>query len=206
MKKKLILMCIAGALLMTAVIGGTLAGFNTEINEQGSAEITVSAFSIEVNDKVASTKGTSESETIEAAAVPGGTMKIDRTIENKGEYDLYARVVINKKWKNIDKSAKTIQLVYDDDTSNWITTSDIDDNEQVIMYYALPIAAHGEVKIPLTGIKFDSSLNNDYAGKSVSLDISVDAVQAAVVEDSMLSEWGVLPTVNENGKITGIAE
>ena len=47
MKKKLVLMCIAGALVMTAVIGGTLAGFNTSTENQGITNITVNTLGIE---------------------------------------------------------------------------------------------------------------------------------------------------------------
>lgn len=210
MKKKLILMCIAGALVMTAVIGGTLAGMNAEINEQGVADIEVDDFAIDVTGTGINNGATSEAVSLEAAATPGGTVAIERSITNEGDYDLYARIVINKKW-DIDKSAESIELLFDEKLmGNWINpykeTMSLND-EQIILYYALPIAKDGEpVKLPLTGIKFSEALNNDYAGKSVDIDISVDAVQAAVVEDSMLSEWGVFPTINEDGVITGITE
>lgn len=203
-------MCIAGALVMTAVIGGTLAGMNKETDEESVAEITVNSFGIGVTGTGIGENG-EESKVIslDAAAAPGGTVTIERSIENNGSYDLYARIVINKKWE-VDKSAETIQLVFDPElVKNWINPYEATmskDDEQIILYYTLPITKDAEVKLPLTGIQFDSSLNNDYAGKSVSIDISVDAVQAAVVKDSMLSEWGVFPTIDENGVITAITE
>lgn len=48
MKRKLILMCMAGVLVMTAVIGGTLAGFNTAAEHKSTADITVGALGIEL--------------------------------------------------------------------------------------------------------------------------------------------------------------
>lgn len=204
MKKKLLLMCIAGALVMTAVIGGTLAGDVKRTDEQSVAGIEVYDFAIDVSGTGIEDGATSGVVSLEAAAAPGGKVIIERSIKNSGNYDLYARIVINKKWK-IDKSAESIKLLFGD-TTNWITAAN--DSEQVIMYYTLPITKDAEVKLPLTGIQFDSSLNNDYAGKSVNIDISVDAVQAAVAKDSMLSEWGVLPVFDEveTTKIKGITE
>lgn len=205
MKKKLLLMCIAGALVMTAVIGGTLAGDVKRTDEQSVAGIEVYDFAIDVSGTGIEDGATSGVVSLEAAAAPGGKVEIERYITNTGKYDLYARIVINKKWE-IDKSAESIELLFGD-TTNWITAAN--DSEQVIMYYALPIAKGGApVKLPLIGIEFSENLNNDYAGKSVNIDISVDAVQAAVAKDSMLSEWGVLPVFDEveTTKIKGITE
>ncbi len=203
MKKKLLLMCIAGALVMTAVIGGTLAGMNKETDEESVAEIKVNSFKIAIDESTSSTTGTSEGDSLRVAAVPGGTAMVSRSFTNTGAYDLYARAVIDRNW-----DTDLIKVVYDKDSADdWFIFAD--DGKQIIMYYKNVVGttdATKTVALPMTGISFDAALNNDYAGKEIEFDIRIDAVQAAVVKDSMLSEWGVFPVIDGKGRITDIEE
>ena len=201
MKKKLILMCIAGALVMTGVIGGTLAGFNTETESKSVTEINVNTLSIDVSDKNDNENGQASVMEFSEQAVPGKEIKIERTIENTGSYDLYARVTVNKKWMdNLD--AKMIKLETQSD--GWIVFNE--DDEQIIMYLQTPLGVGESVDVPVKSINFDISMTNEYAGKSCEFDIRVDAVQAAMAEESMPSEWGVYPVMDENGVILAIEE
>lgn len=204
MKKKLILMCIAGALVMTAVIGGTLAGFNTSTENKGVTDIKVKTLSIDVSDKNDSENGQTGVMEFSEPAVPGKEINIYRTIRNTGSYDLYARVIVNKKWTD-DLDAKMIKLGME--TDGWLVMGDIDKiNEQIILYRQAPIRVGEEVTLPVKSLSFDASMTNEYAGKSCEFDIAVDAVQAAMAEESMPSEWGVYPVIDENGVITAIEE
>ncbi len=201
MKKKLILMCIAGALVMTAVIGGTLAGFNTETENKGVADINVNTLSIDVSDKNDGENGEVGVMEFSEPAVPGKEISINRTIKNTGSYDLYARVTVNKKWTdNLD--AKMIKLGMQ--SNGWIVADE--DDEQIIMYLQAPLGVGESVAIPVESLSFDTSMTNEYAGKSCEFDITVDAVQAAMAEESMPSEWGVYPVIGEDGVITAIEE
>ena len=204
MKKKLILMCIAGALVMTAVIGGTLAGFNTTTQEnQGSGvtDIKVNTLSIDVSDRNDNENGKAGVMEFEEPAVPGKEIVIDRVIRNSGSYDLFARVTVNKKWTdNLD--AKMIELGME--TDGWLVVNE--DDEQIIMYRQAPIGVGEEVAVPVKSLSFDASMTNEYAGKSCEFDITVDAVQAAAAEDSMPSEWGVYPVFDADGNLEAIEE
>ncbi len=201
MKKKLILMCIAGALVMTAVIGGTLAGFNTETENKSVADINVNTLSIDVSDKKDGENGEVGVMEFSEPAVPGKEIRIDRTIENTGSYDLYARVTVNKKWTdNLD--AKMIKLGMQ--SNGWIVADE--DDEQIIMYLQAPLGVGESIAIPVESLSFDTSMTNEYAGKSCEFDITVEAVQAAMAEESMPSEWGVYPVINEEGVIIAIEE
>lgn len=202
MKKKLVLMCIAGALVMTAVIGGTLAGFNTSTENKGVTDISVNTLSIDVTGAGMNDGSSSEDMILEAAAAPGGEVEVNRTITNDGDYALYTRVTVNKKW-DADLPADTINMGIDEST-DWIVFAQND--EQIIMYYTKPLEKGETVTIPINKISFDAKLNNDYAGKSVEFAAKVDAVQAAAAEDSMPSEWGVYPSINADGIITAIEE
>ena len=200
-KKKLILMCIAGALVMTAVIGGTLAGFNTETDSKGVTDIKVKTLSIDVSDKNDSEDGQTGVMEFSEPAVPGKEIIIDRIIKNTGSYDLYARVTVNKKWAdNLD--AKMIKLGMKSD--GWLVVNE--DDEQIIMYRQAPLKVGESVAVPVKSLSFDTSMTNEYAGKSCEFDITVDAVQAAMAEESMPSEWGVYPVLSEDGVITAIEE
>ena len=216
MKKKLILMCIAGALVMTAVIGGTLAGFN-ESTEQRKTNINVNSLAINVTD--ANTGGDVAKDDlgriiISEPAMPGGRIEVDRTIENTGDYPIYIRVTVNKKWDDRSLSADSIQL--DLESAGWITLPS-ENQEQIILYYTNPVnpvneeRTEGIIELPVTGISFDAGLTNEYANKTFELAVEVDAVQAVqgenaqLAQDAMLSEWGVFPVI-DNGVITGIEE
>ena len=172
MKKKLILMCIAGALVMTAVIGGTLAGFNTSTESKGVTDIKVNTFSIDVSDAGTGENGQAGVMEFEEPAVPGKEIEINRVIKNTGSYDLFARVTVNKKWTdNLD--AKMIELGME--TDGWLVVNE--DDEQIIMYRQAPIGVGEEVAVPVKSLSFDASMTNEYAGKSCEFDITVDAVQ-----------------------------
>lgn len=202
MKKKLILMCIAGALVMTAVIGGTLAGFNTSTESKGVTEISVNSLTVDFSGTGLNGGSSSEEISLEAAAVPGGEVEVNRAVTNSGDYDFYTRVTVNKKW-NADLPADKIELGMSN-MADWLVFSQ--DDEQIILYYTKPVKKGETVAIPIDKICFDSSLNNDYAGKTVEFAARIDAVQAAVAEDSMPSEWGVYPVIDANGVITAIEE
>ena len=201
MKKKLILMCIAGALVMTAVIGGTLAGFNTETDSKGVADINVNTLSIDVSDENDSENGETGVMEFSEPAVPGKEIIIDRIIENTGSYDLYARVTVNKKWTdNLD--AKMIKLGMK--SEGWLVVNQ--DDEQIIMYRQAPLRVGESTAVPVDSLSFDAGMTNEYADKLCEFDITVDAVQAAMAEESMPSEWGVYPVIDGNGVITAIEE
>ena len=220
MKKKLILMCIAGALVMTAVIGGTLAGFNTETKSKGVTDITVSTLGIKM-------LGDSDSEEPDATAkadgkdikvVPGGDTVIQHNIVNdvEGGYDLYTRVTIDKKWKDdssLDPEKIRVyagegdskkELLAGNTINNWVVW--YSDAEQVVMYYTKPLASGEATANFIDSISFSADMKNEYADAQVELAFSADAVQVIAAEDSIPSEWGVYPEFNENGEITKIVE
>jgi len=213
MKKKLILMCVAGVLVMTAIIGGTLAGFNTSTESKGVTNITVNALGIEM-------LGTNSGNIAQASAddvKPGGEIELIKNIQNNvdGGYTLYTRVTIDKKWSDEELDASKIHLYVGSGdnkvellagvtVNNWIVW--YSDAEQVIMYYTKPLV-QGEVSQNLIeSVSFDEDMNNSYVGKEVMISFSADAVQTIAAEDSIPSEWGVYPVIAGDGTITAIEE
>ena len=214
-------MCIAGALVMTAVIGGTLAGFQTSTednNTTGIANISVKELGIGMQGTPGETKGESENTVRGIASVPGGETVLQHNIVNniEGGYDLYTRVTIDKKWtdkKELDPAKIRVFAVEDNVKEELIAGKTVNDwivwyadAEQIIMYYTKPLAAGQATSNMIDGLSFDADMDNAYANATVEISFSADAVQAIAKEDSMPSEWGVYPIFDETGVITAIEE
>lgn len=215
MKKKLILMCVAGVLVMTAIIGGTLAGFNTSTEQKGVSNITVKGLGISLDR---SNKEIGDSlETEKIIATPGGEQTLQHNVLNDVTegYTLYTRVTINKKWSDPSLDASKIhmyagsgdakaELNEGNIINDWIVW--YADAEQVIMYYTKPLAAEDESTNLIDSVSFDADMDNAYADAEVSISFDVDAVQEIAAADSIPAEWGVYPTFDADGNITSIEE
>ena len=71
MKKKYLLMGVAGALVVSTMIGGTLAALDTVTTEGAKAEISVKSIGVSVN-QANGAKTVDGSVEIKNGAVPGG--------------------------------------------------------------------------------------------------------------------------------------
>lgn len=223
MKKKLVLMSVAAVLAMTAIIGGTLAGFNAQ-SEQGKTDITTKALGIEL------TAGTTKPEgaaTIEDTYMPGDPVDIPYYVtHNVAEgYDLYTRVTIYKYWEmseNTELQADIIHLYAKDAAGNSVELAANSENgeavrindwfvqyadeEQIVLYYAKPLASGEATGNVLDFLVIDEKAGNAYANQNVIIEIKADAVQMIAAESAIPSEWGVYPVFDENGNIVSIAE
>ena len=213
MKKKLILMCVAGVLVMTAIIGGTLAGFNTATENKGVTNITVKALGIEM---LGTDNGNLEQANA-GKAKPGGEMELVKNIQNnvEGGYTLYTRVTIDKKWSDetldaskihlyVGSGDNKVELTAGTTVNDWIVW--YVDAEQVVLYYTKPLEQGQSSTNFVETLSFDADMDNAYAGKEALIDFSADAVQTIAAEDSIPSEWGVYPVFNEDGTIAAIEE
>jgi len=218
MKKKLILMCVAGALAMTAIIGGTLAGFNTSTESKGVTNITVKALGIEMMGTNVEDANTEEVSGVKGT--PGADMTLQQSVKNdvEGGYTLYTRVTIDKKWDDASLEASKIRLYVGTGENKVELVPNADgkpindwivwyaDAEQVIMYYTKPLAAGMTSTDFINSVSFEADMDNTYADANASITFSADAVQEIAAADAMPSEWGVYPTFGENGVITSIEE
>lgn len=212
-KKKLILMCIASVFVVTAMVGGTLAGFNTSTQTKGVTNISVKALGIEM----LGTGDANSKEVIIEKGTPGSEVPLQQSVQNniKEGYTLYTRVTIDKKWDNSKLDSSKIrlyvgsgenkqELVAGKTINDWIVW--YSDAEQVVMYYTKPLLANEQSTDFINSISFETDMNNDYAGANASLAFTADAVQEIAVADAMPSEWGVYPEFDKNGVISKIEE
>lgn len=221
MKRKIVLMSIAGALVMSAMIGGTLAGFNTQ-SGQGRTDITTKALGIELTGESAFGNG---GRTVTETCLPGTEITAPYFVTNnvKEGYELYTRVTIYKYWEdnengelqpeNIHLYTKTAdggktELLPGTEAAvrvnDWFVQ--YADGEQVILYYAKPLSSGEATGNVLDSLTVDEEAGNAYTGRRIVLEIQADAVQKAAAEASIPSEWGVYPSFDEAGNITAIAE
>lgn len=208
--KKLLLLCLTLASVSTAMIGGTLAGFSTQTEQEGVTQITTKSLSIGIKEE-------KQEIYIEGNAKPGDTIYLPRNIINSEEngYDCYTRVTIYKRWNRDGLDSGKIHLYLGDSeltvenkeeigSSNWILWHQ--DEEQVVMYYRKPLATKEASSEVLSALLIDADIDNSYADAQMILEFEVDAVQKIAAKDAMVAEWGVYPTFDANGYLVSISE
>lgn len=129
-------------------------------------------------------------------------------VSNVKETTLYTRVTIRKYWldenghKDFTADASEIGLNYNKEA--WLEEFvDTENGEEVVLYYKKPLKA-GETSVDfLNSIQVPANLNNADMGRKFVLDVKVDAVQYLDGVNGMLTQWGVLATL-ENDEIVEI--
>ena len=219
MTKKIILMVIAGVLVLTTMIGGTLAAFQAN-SSQGISNITTKDLDIFISDK-GNTEETIDSKNYKSdvyKAMPGSKMDENLTIAfaSSQNYDSYVRAIVYKAWgktdadsvfqKSFDHSLdiQSIKIIPEKE-EDWIIVNE--DDETVVMYHKKPLSMEGikETTKFIDEIAISMNLDNQYADKSFVIEASVDAVQAIGGSDAIKSAWGVTASLDGEGNITAVA-
>ena len=99
MRKKYLLMVIAGALVLATMIGGTLAALNVKSEEAATADISIKSVGVTIYDEQTPLGTLTEEKTTEI--VPGTDVAMARKVVNSVSdgYDVYVKVVIYKNWE-----------------------------------------------------------------------------------------------------------
>ncbi|MBQ8821093.1 MAG: hypothetical protein IJZ82_00445 [Lachnospiraceae bacterium] len=214
MKKRMMILCLAVLLVGTTVIGGTFAGFNTETEQQATAQITTKSLSVNlidttIEDMQTPLAGSIETIGEEDAIMPGDVIPVSRSIQNDAEYDLYTRATIYKRWDKDALDASKIQLVLGNE-EDWIVWHQ--DDEQVILYYRNPlkgISENGATDVTsemISAVSVSGDIDNQYTGANIILEFEVDAVQMLAADAAIPAEWGVYPTFDEEGRLKSVSE
>ncbi len=131
MKKKYLLMGIAGALVVCTTAAGSLAALNAETENSATATISVDNIGVEITEKNKAGKY-QDAYTLDSQGItPGTTVKIGRNVTNTignaegNAYDVYVKAVIYKSWeKDIDQ----------DGTPDYIDVSATEDLTEDVVY------------------------------------------------------------------------
>ena len=99
MRKKYLLMVIAGALVLATMIGGTLAALNVKSEEAATADISIKSVGVTIYDEQTPLGTLPEEKPTEI--VPGTDVAMARKVVNSVDdgYDVYVKVVIYKNWE-----------------------------------------------------------------------------------------------------------
>ena len=200
MKKKLIVFLGIFTLILTLTFGGTFAVFQAD-SEIATTSITTTSLDIAL-------KGDTQQIKFQHL-VPGQFIDKRMFVENTNTTTLYTRVTIKKYWldeknqKDYKLSAKNIQIQYD--KSTWLEEYyDQENGEEIVLYYKTPLRQGQKTTDFLEGLVVPNNLGNTYQNKIFVLDIVVDAVQSIDGQNAILTQWGVLATINQSGSITKI--
>lgn len=216
MKKIILLMGVAAALVTTALIGGSLAYFQAD-GRNVQQQISTRTLGISLTD-AQSGELPGDSLLLENA-MPGENIDLENklVVKNTGDTPLYTRVTVSKCWgsyeddsfrKEFDKDSSTIQAAANDD---WYIMENTDENhENLYLYYRAPLDVAGQTSSILKSLEIAETLTNEYTDKGIQLDVQVDAVQASesVVarQDALLAEWGVWAEFDGDGNILSVEE
>lgn len=229
MKKKYLLMGIAGVCVFSAMIGGTFAALNVGTSEGVTADISVKSIAVAV-EGAAGKETVSGDVELTSAVLPGGNSECSYNVSNAAAdgYDIYVKVEINKQWlddaaeleadgcDNIYYKKGNENIVYPQglngsylSENGWLVQ--YADEEQLVLYYTRPLKASKNANEStstnfMDGISFDAAMGNEYAKKQLKLAYKVTAVQGNNSSAAMAAEWGMFPVFDENGVMTGIYE
>lgn len=218
MKKKYGLLGILVGLLLLTVTGTTLAA-RSVLSEKASLGISIKSVGVQVYKETGQQDDGNKEE--RGAVVPGSSVAIRRYVKNTKQngYDVYVKVVIDKKWEKQDGSLvhqgeadvlyagdkETVaELKKGTEVNGWIVT-DADD-EQVVMYYKKPLKPGEHSTDFLSEIAFQEQMGSDFSDASYDLSYEVTAVQADNGAAAIAAELGVFAEFDSNGTITAIRE
>lgn len=208
MKKKVL--AVIGVLAVGAVLAGTaIASFQSD-KVKASQNLNMESLSISL--------GVDDETTIDGGfAFPGQQLSEAMNVQNTATSDVYIRVVLQRYFTDANKEKlfstdevekldnDLISIENEDAVSNgWIVVSE--DNEEVVMYYAKPVAAGDYTSDFISGVGVKKEMGNEYQGLGVALNVKTEAIQKTVAEAAMMSEWGVMATFDEDGNIIAIDE
>lgn len=111
MKRKYLLMLVAGILVVSTMVGGTLAALNTNTeNGVGASQVNIGVNAISVDIEKESNQDVDIAVPI---TLPGGDYKCPYKVTNSTDsgYDIYAKVVINKYWTEISQTDNSNQVL-----------------------------------------------------------------------------------------------
>lgn len=221
MKKRFLLMGATAVLVMSAVVGGTLAAGQATAENPVTAPLAAATLNIEWNGQ----QNISAPVLLEMQnynLMPADIIELTNTysVKNTGSVDSYIRVTVTKYWtdefgnKMPEMDASNIYLQAD--TDNWLQAEqlfgDQTMNETQVFYYKYPVAAGQSTADLLKQIEISASIGNEYTNKKVQLEAVADAVQFAGANESelnakgILASWGVAATFDANGNLTNIEE
>ncbi|SEA40734.1 hypothetical protein SAMN04515656_10991 [Eubacterium aggregans] len=216
--KKKIAITIA-IVTVLALFAGTYAAFFT--STKTTKEVSTANLGIEIvqtgdmaKSGVTEITDAKKGSGFQYAGVPGDVVDERVAVQATGSKDAYVRVTINRSWIGID-GKKALEVDPSEigivcKNGDWIIKEDAEDPEVVECYYkkVLPSGAISANVMDAFSILADKvgENSNNYLGLSTQITFKADGIQTVAAKDAMLSEWGIVAEIDDNGQITAVAE
>ncbi len=214
MKKKLILMGIAGVLVLTTMIGGTLAAFQAN-SSQGTSDITTKDLNIYISENGA--EGLERYRSGIMKAMPGEVINEDlkAVFASSSNYDAYIRITLYKAWGKAGEDGSFVKShdtalaldkikIIPENAEDWIIIAN--DDEMTTMYYKKPLSESAKIETSkfIEQIQISKELGNQYTDLSFIIEANADAVQSIGGAEAIKSAWGVTAVLDSEKNITDI--
>ncbi len=224
MKKKIVIVGLAAVLAATTIVGGSLAYFSAE-GSKVQQQINTMTLAVNLQDVVLDAAGNeygatpADGKLVAENVMPGEVISKVMRVHNPEEVTEYVRVSIRKYWTKtslrsnevqkaveLDAEAIIVEPVNTDaaERERWIVLKETD--EHIILYYTKPLAQGESTKHFMEQVEISDKLQNVYANKGITLEFETDGVQMFAAQDAFVSEWGVIPVLDEDGYILEIHE
>ncbi|MBO1679028.1 hypothetical protein [Bittarella massiliensis (ex Durand et al. 2017)] len=231
MKKRFLLMGAALVLVAATAVGGSLAAGQIEGDRAVGAPLAATTLQIGWADGQALAPAAEYQLT--QPVMPGDTVALTDaagktgvySVQNAGSVPAYVRVTVTKYWadeegngngngngKRTDLDGSAIRLSPPAD-SGWLESNPpFSSGETQTFYFCRPVSPQEASEDLLQSLAVDAALDNEYTDKHIRLEAVAEGVQFAGVahgdvnQKGILTSWGVLAQLDENGNITAIEQ
>lgn len=141
------------------------------------------------------------------------------SVQNTGSVAAYVRVTVTKYWADEENNGKRTDLdgsaiqVSAPAGSGWLESNPpFSSGETQTFYFCRPISPQEASEALLQSLAVDAALGNEYTDKTIRLEAVAEGVQFAgaahgdVNQKGILTSWGVLAQLDEDGNITAIEQ
>lgn len=179
MKRSIPIGLLVVSLVALFVLGGTLAWFTADAKAPNM--FTTGTVDIEIDEDLDDPNDWA----------PGITKRKEVSVKNLGSLPVFVRVQLRPAWGAMngdvfreDEELGIDNVIFDINTDSWVKSGDW-------YYYKGVLEPKGETPLLLYSVTLGSSLtDNDYQGKTLTIYVNAEAVQAAPIE-AALDAWGL---------------
>lgn len=191
MSKKKISLIIATGVLVTALVGGSLAWFTSK--EEVTNKFATGSIKHRIIENFEEVGAAEE-------FLPGDEVNKDVCIENTGKSDALLRVRIKPEWKDNENNvlkSEFIKLIFSEDVDLDISNG-IDERATWVkgnddyLYYIKIFEAGAPTEKLLDAVSLSGEADNSYAEKAINVIIESETVQ--VNKDAYRDEWKISST------------
>jgi hypothetical protein len=221
----IVLFVLAAALLLGSGIGGARAAL-TYYSDSYRTQVSMNSTGVVLNENGAAIDGVLLEQDLEedGSIILGKSYPEELTVTNTGDIDTYVRVSVYKYWLDANGD-KLTQLSPDLIGLNltggdWVVDEAASTTERTVLYYTKPVSSGETTPAFSDTLTIDSSVaatvsqetseqdgyttittTYAYDGVSFQVEVEADVVQSHNAADAILSAWGRVVTIADDGTL-----